>query len=588
MLYTQYETIKFAMKPLSKMLSTSLAIIDAWNQNYPKLSSVNNYRQARYSLTNNLIKDYPKLPWGIQDIVDSKNLNHKVIEKVIIDKPFCEFKLFTVEGLENRPALIMAAPLSGHYATLLRDTLQNCLKDYDVYVTDWKNCRDIPIKEGDFDFQNYVEYIIEFSKYVKDKHKQTNILAVCQPTVPVAIAAAYLAKNDPNYTFDNVVLMGGPLDTRKSPTKVNQYALKHPIDWFQKNVIKSVPFYFKGVGRKVYPGFLQHMGFLSMNMKRHTKAHVDFFNDLIKGANLDAQKHQEFYNEYNAVMDLPAAYYLDTLKHVFLDQSLAKDKMEIFGQKISMSDIKDGRYLLLEGELDDISGSGQTYAAYDMLTNLPVDNKKKYMAENVGHYGIFAGKGFRNNIYPVIKAFIHNEDLQPEQKNNVNQNGDVLHIHKNKKIEVLSEIPAFVENVEEPFVQEVAQVVKEDVKQSTFDFEGIEKVISDFHISRKQEEKKLDIQKVKAVKSVVFPKMNDYIEVEKSIDVPKKIVKNSTAKQVVKTLDAKAPVVGKAVVVPKTNAKKGIAKQVLKEVPKRALKGNIINLKNDPTKNKKD
>lgn len=432
MLYTQYETIKFAMQPFSYLLSSSLAMMDSWNQNYPQFSSINNYRQARYALTNNLIKNYPKMPWNLHSIVDENGISHEVVEKLIIDKSFCDFKLFCLEGLENRPVLLMAAPLSGHYATLLRDTLQTFLKDYDVYITDWKNCRDIPVSQGSFNLQNYVEYIIEFSKYVKDKHGVTNILAVCQPTVPVAVAASYFAKNEPQYTFDNVVLMGGPLDTRMSPTKVNQYALKHPIDWFKSNVIKTVPIYFSGRGRKVYPGFLQHMGFLSMNMKRHTKAHIDFFNDLIVGANLDAQKHQEFYNEYNAVMDLPAEYYIDTLNHVFLDQSLAKDKMEIFGQKISMSDITTGRYLLLEGELDDISGSGQTYAAYNMLVNLPVDNKKKYMAENVGHYGIFSGKGFRRNIYPAIKAFINNAMLNDMEKSNVNQNGDILHIQKNK------------------------------------------------------------------------------------------------------------------------------------------------------------
>lgn len=468
MLYSQYETMKFALKPISHLLTKSLSALNYWDKMFPQLSMLSNYQQARYSLTNNLIKDYPKMPWNIKPIVDENGVSHSINEDVVINKTFCDFKLFTLDGVTGREAIFMAAPLSGHFATLLRDTLQTCLKDYDVYITDWKNCRDIPVKEGEFNFEDYVSYVIEFSKYVKDKHGTVNIIAVCQPTVPVAVAASYLAKNDPEYQFDNVILMGGPLDTRISPTKVNEYAFNKTLDWFKNNVIDTVPIYFNGRGRKVYPGFLQHMGFLSMNMKRHTKAHMDFFNHLLIGANLDAIKHQQFYDEYNAVMDLPAAYYLETLAHIFIDQSLAKDKMEVFGARISMSDIKKGNYFLLEGELDDISGAGQTHAAYDMLSGLPESNKHKYLAEDVGHYGIFSGSGFRNNIYPMIKAFINNEKLTPTQESKTNLNGDTVHIKKYKKPETpIYRVDTIVDNFEENVV--VPLMINIDLSDSSVD-----------------------------------------------------------------------------------------------------------------------
>lgn len=430
MLYTQYETSKLLLQPLSHYLTRSLAVIEAFDKMFPQWSMLNNFQQAKYALTNNLIKDYPKMPWDLENIVDKDGVSHIVQEQVVIKKTFCEFKVFKLSGVENRPAIFMVAPLSGHYATLLKDTVQTFLKDYDVYITDWLNCRDIPVSEGDFGFEDYVSYVIEFSKYIKDKDGKTNVLAVCQPTVPVAVAAAYLSKFEPEYQFDNIILMGGPLDTRLSPTKVNEYAFNNSLEWFERNVIKNVPVYFKGHGRKVYPGFLQHMGFLSMNMKRHTQAHIDFFNHLLEGADLSAKKHQEFYDEYNAVMDLPAKYYLETLAHVFIDQSLAKDKMEIFGNKISLSDIKVGRYLLLEGELDDISGAGQTHSAYNLLTGLDENHKSKVIARGVGHYGIFSGSGFRNNVYPVLKNFLSSDDLTENVEDKSIVDGDILNIYK--------------------------------------------------------------------------------------------------------------------------------------------------------------
>lgn len=528
MLYSQYETMKLALQPLSHFLTRSITVLNTWDALFPQLSILNNYHQAKFSLTNNLIKDYPKMPWGLKPIVDTNGVTHDIKEEVVISKTFCEFKLFSLTGVKNRPALFMVAPLSGHYATLLRDTLQKFLQDFDVYITDWVNARDIPTEEGEFGFEDYVSYVIEFSKYIKDKHKQVNVLAVCQPTVPVAVASAYLSKNEPEYKFDNVILMGGPLDTRISPTQVNEYAFKNSLDWFERNVIKTVPIYFKGYGRKVYPGFLQHMGFLSMNMKRHTQAHIEFFNHLLIGADLDAKKHEEFYNEYNAVMDLPAKYYLETLAHVFIDQSLAKDKMELFGQKISMSDITEGRYLLLEGEFDDISGPGQTHAAYDMLSSLSENNKQKYLAEKVGHYGIFSGSGFRNNIYPMIKSFILNENVP------LNKKGDIVHIEKFQKTELKNDIveKEVVQSKVQP-VPEIKKAEKKVVNSSPKNTASQKKYgIVKLDENKKSNEAKVDVkaplenvEKSKVTKSPRFPKgkegetkLNPAIE-SKSVDL---------------------------------------------------------------------
>lgn len=409
MLYTQYDAMKLALNPLSHYLQRSLATIEVWDKVFPQFAFLNNFTQAKYALTNNLIKDYPKLPWAIKP-VDGQEVQETVVEV----KDFCELRLFSINTDKDRPALFMVAPLSGHYATLLRDTVQTFVKDFNVYVTDWLNPRDIPASVGEFGFEDYVNYVIDFSKNIRKKYGYVKALAVCQPTIPVVAANAYLAKTQPEYQFEEVILMGGPLDTRLSPTQVNEYAMRYPIQWFKSNVIKSVPFWYKGNGRQVYPGFLQHFGFLSMNMKRHAQAHIDFFNHLIEGADLDAKKHQDFYDEYNAVMDLPAKYYLETLENVFMDQKLAKGTLMINGVSVAMSDINKGNYILLEGELDDISGLGQTHAAYDLMVD--IQNKKKVIAKDVGHYGIFSGSGFRNNIYPVLKDFLNTGTINTNQR----------------------------------------------------------------------------------------------------------------------------------------------------------------------------
>lgn len=494
MLYSQYDGMKLLMSPFAHYLERSLVAMDAWDKMFPDFAFLTNGSQARFALTHNLIKYYPKLAWGIKP-VEINGVSHEVHEEVVKTDTFCELRLFSVkaESGKERKALFMVAPLSGHYATLLRDTVQTFVKDFDVYVTDWLNPRDIPRNQGDFGFDDYVMYVINYSKFIRQKHSQVNALAVCQPTVPVVAANAYLAKTEPEYQFDRVVLMGGPLDTRESPTQVNKYAMKHDLNWFKNNVIKTVPVWYSGAGRSVYPGYLQHFGFLSMNMKRHTQAHIDFFNHLLKGADLEAKKHEDFYDEYNAVMDLPAKYYLETLDNVFIDQKLAKGTMMVNGVQLSMADINKGNYLLLEGELDDISGKGQTHAAYDLMTGLDNQHKNKVVAREVGHYGIFSGSGFRNNVYPVLKTFLYSEELDAPTKAKSKVEGDTLFIDKNKRDEteldlenkIAENVTNSVEEVEKSHIAEVIAehdhaMVHENVVKS--DVSNLVKVDKEEHV----------------------------------------------------------------------------------------------------------
>ena len=400
MLYIIYETQKRLLLPLAKILKQTSETMNNLETFLPNNLAVN-LVQAQSELIYQFTRKYQKPEFNLE-LIEINSKNYSISEEVIINNSFCDLKHFS-KDIKQEPLLIVA-PLSGHYATLLRDTVKSCLKGFDVYITDWKNACEVPLIEGDFGFDDYVQYIIDYIKQVKLIHGKCNILAVCQPTVPVLTAIAWLEKNDSKNSPDAAVLMGGPIDVRKSPTEVNKYALKHEIDWFKKNVLFTVPFYFPGSGRIVYPGFLQHMGFVSMNFAKHTKAQIDFFNDLLLGADLDAKKHKDFYEEYNAVMDLPAKYYIETLERVFIDQHLAKGTMKFKGQSVSLEDIRNVKILTVEGELDDISGPGQTHVVIELTKNLK--NKEKFTAPKVGHYGVFSGLAWREKIYPAIEKFI--------------------------------------------------------------------------------------------------------------------------------------------------------------------------------------
>jgi poly(3-hydroxybutyrate) depolymerase len=299
--------------------------------------------------------------------------------------------------------MLIVAPMSGHYATLLRGTVETFLVNHDVYITDWVDARMVPVGEGRFDLDDYIDYVISILHFLGG---DTHVVAVCQPSVPVFAATALMEAADDPYAPRSITLMGGPIDTRINPTAVNQLAMHRGIDWFRRNVITKVPFPHPGVMRDVYPGFLQLNGFVSMNLDRHMDAHRNLFMNLVQGDGDSAQKHREFYDEYLAVMDLSAEFYLQTVETGFIRHSLTKGEMTHRGRPIDPGAIRNTALLTVEGEHDDISGVGQTEAAHDLCVNLPADKKMHYLQPGVGHYGVFNGSRFRAEVAPRIADFI--------------------------------------------------------------------------------------------------------------------------------------------------------------------------------------
>ena len=338
---------------------------------------------------------YAKPEWRIEDAAC----------EVALDKPFCKLLHFTPRAprAANLPKVLVVAPLSGHHATLLRDTVRTLLEAHDVWVTDWVDARLVPLAAGPFHLADYVDYVREFITLLSP---DLNVISVCQPTVPVLCAIALMAEEDAAPRPRTMVMMGGPIDARKSPTAVNNLATQRPHSWFERNVIQRVPNKYPGYMRRVYPGFLQHMGFVAMNPDRHLNAHWDYFNHLVEGDDDSADRHREFYDEYNAVIDLPAEYYLDTVKAVFQDFALPKGRLFIRDRLVRPTAIRDTALLSIEGEFDDISGNGQTEAAHLLCLNIPKERREHFLAPKVGHYGIFSGRRWRTLIYPKVRDFI--------------------------------------------------------------------------------------------------------------------------------------------------------------------------------------
>jgi poly(3-hydroxybutyrate) depolymerase len=330
------------------------------------------------------------------------------------ERPFCRLlhfeRAFAKPLTRPQPKLLIVAPLSGHYPTLLRGTVEAFLPGHDVYITEWVDARMVPLSEGRFDLDDYIDYVIDIMHLLGG---DTHVIAVCQPSVPVLAAVALMeAEGDP-VVPRSMILMGGPIDTRSNPTGVNKLAEQRGVDWFRCNVITKVPFPNPGVMRDVYPGFLQLNGFVSMNLNRHIQAHKDLFLQLVRGDGDSAQKQREFYDEYLAVMDLSAEYYLQTVDTVFVRQALPKGEMTHRGVAVDPSRIHRVALMTVEGENDDISGVGQTEAAHRLCINIPADRKAHYLALGVGHYGVFNGSRFRAQIVPRIADFILANDPAP-------------------------------------------------------------------------------------------------------------------------------------------------------------------------------
>ena len=331
-----------------------------------------------------------------------------VTEEILHRKTFCQLKHFKRDTTRKDPKLLIVAPMSGHFATLLRGTVETMMPNHDVYITDWRDAANVPVYEGRFDLDDYIDYIID---YIDILGPDTHVMAVCQPGVPVTAAVALMSEdNNPNVPL-SMTLMGSPIDTRRHPTEPCKLAMTHSIEWFEHTVINHVPLGYPGAFRRVYPGFLQLSGFVSMNFGRHMEAHMKQFDHLVEGDGDNADRHRAFYAEYNAVMDLTAEYYLQTIETVFQKQALAKGEMMYRGDRPVRTDlIKKTALMTVEGELDDISGIGQTVAAHDICSNLPDSMKAHYEQKGVGHYGVFNGNKFNSEIAPRISDFILNQE----------------------------------------------------------------------------------------------------------------------------------------------------------------------------------
>lgn len=374
---------------------------------------------AACELFENVTRRYGKPHFGI-DTVKMGGLDVPVREEIVLRKPFCNLLHFDrareVAGDRYDPKVLLVAPMSGHYATLLRGTAQAMIQEHNLYITDWTDARDVPLYEGPFDLDDFIDYIIDFVQFLGPN---THVMAVCQPAVPALAATAVMAQRDLAIQPASLTLMGGPIDTRRNPTVVNKLAKERSLSWFERNVISTVPWPHAGMMRRVYPGFIQLTGFMTMNLERHLKAHADLFSHLVKGDCDSVKQHQDFYDEYLAVMDLTEEFYLQTVKTVFQDHLLPDGKMMHRGERVDCSAIRKTAIITVEGERDDICGLGQTKAALDLCTNVPVDEKYHYVQPGVGHYGVFNGTRWRTEIQPRIREMIRTINFKRKIGDNV-------------------------------------------------------------------------------------------------------------------------------------------------------------------------
>ncbi len=349
-----------------------------------------------------------KPTFGIESIKIAER-NIKISEETVFTHPFCSLKHFVKkEGKvsKKRDKLLIVAPLSGHFATLLRDTVFALLPHYDVFITDWEDASNVPLSQGSFGLDDYVQYLLDFFKHLGgDAHEKIHVLGVCQPVVPVLIATALTHQLNLDFKPKSMILMGGPVDTRISPTKINEMSKSSPLSFYKDYIVSEVPPYYKGAGRRVCPGFVMLMTFMSMNPDKHFKSYLNFVEDKSEGNEEKVASHQKFYNEYLAVMDLPEEYLLDSVHHCFQEHTLPKGLYEWKGIKIDLSSITQTALLTIEGEHDDISGLGQTKAAHDLCFNIPQNLQHHYQNPDVGHYGIFSGHRWREIISPKIVEF---------------------------------------------------------------------------------------------------------------------------------------------------------------------------------------
>ncbi len=403
MLYKSYQTFSDMLAPARFAAGATVKFGDRY---LGKLAD--NPWVKRYLAMNDVFagaKLTHKRPDYAIDRVMVGNAEVDVFEEVVLDRPFGNLLHFAKPGVQTpQPRMLVVAPLSGHFATLLRNTVETLLRDHDVYIMDWKNARDVPLSEGRFGFDDYVDYIIDF---MHELGPGTHMLAVCQPCVPALAATALMAEDRDPCEPRTLTLLGGPVDTRVSPTVVNELATSNPHEWFENNVIYKVPQRFRGRGRKVYPGFLQLTAFMSMNSPRHWQQHRQLYSHLVAGEEEAASKIQDFYDEYFAVLDLAAEFYLETIDRVFQRMLLAKGELMYRGdRKVDCSTIRRTALLTVEGERDDICAVGQTAAAHTLCSGLRPHLKRHYLQLGVGHYGVFSGSKWQKQVYPQVRNMV--------------------------------------------------------------------------------------------------------------------------------------------------------------------------------------
>jgi poly(3-hydroxybutyrate) depolymerase len=404
MLYQLYDWQRAALEPWRVFAQTANELYGHPNSPLSYLPGSRNVAAA-FDLMTRLTRRYERPAFGIESVRAGEK-TYAVKEIFDVEKPFCRLLHFKKVGAPAQPRVIVFAPLSGHFATLCRDTVRALLADHDVWVTDWIDAKEIPIAAGAFHFDDYVQYVRDFIQFLGP---ECHAISVCQPTVPVLAAVSLMsAAGEP--IPHSLTMMGGPIDTRRSPTAVNNFATTRPISWFEAKVIQRVPMAYPGFMRRVYPGFLQFAGFVAMNPDRHMESHLQYYHHLVAGDGDSADSHRRFYDEYNAVMDLPAEYYIETVERVFQKHLLPQGKLVVAGERVRPELIKDTALFTIEGELDDISGNGQTQAAQGLMKGIPAKDKQHFEAKGVGHYGIFSGRKYREMIYPRIREFIARHD----------------------------------------------------------------------------------------------------------------------------------------------------------------------------------
>ncbi len=408
--YQMYELLHLAFAPARALSETAMQMLKSPLHPFANTPVARNLA-ASAELFERMTRRYGKPVFGFQTVeIDGEPT--LITEEHVWARPFCRLLHFKREFIGPAPRqskLLVVAPMSGHYATLLRGTVEAFLPSHDVYITDWSDARAVPLSEGRFDLEDYIDYLAEILAHLSKDWDGVPVhtLGVCQASVPLICAVAMLeARNDPHVP-ESLVLMGGPIDPRVNPTSVNRLAEERGINWFKQHCIHAVPFPNAGMGRKVYPGFLQLSGFMAMNIERHVSAHFEMFNHLVAGDGDSAEKHRDFYDEYLAVMDMTAEFYLQTVEDVFIKHALPLRLLRHRGELIDLRAIRRTALLTIEGEKDDISGAGQTYAAQGLCAEIPPERRLHHLQEGVGHYGVFNGSRFRKEIAPRIRAFFH-------------------------------------------------------------------------------------------------------------------------------------------------------------------------------------